>query len=162
MAAYFDLTIHVEPGGYVFARRFTRFVSALTDTEPLIEELVTYVQDALGRAFDSEGASSGSLWAPLSEAYRLWKARHYPGRGILVRTGRLRASLTGSGGDSIRVVAGRRGEVGTNVPYAIFHQGGTSRMPARPIIRLSSKDRAAMTLMVHRYLVDHAAGRLHL
>src|SRR5438132_124465 len=45
--------------------------------------------------FVNEGGSSGAPWAQLSPAYAAWKQQHYPGRGILVRSGALKASLAG-------------------------------------------------------------------
>lgn len=159
---YLDVQITVTPGGDVFQRRFTRFVSELTDLAPLLHEIVDHLHDVFREQFRTEGASTGSVWAPLSESYRRWKVRRYPGRGVLVRTGRLYSSLTRAGGtDAIRKVTARRMEFGTAVPYARFHQTGTRRMPARPIVRLSDANKADLTRMVHRYLVRKAAGRLH-
>ncbi len=159
MARTLDITIRSDPAGEIINRRFTRFVSSLTDLEPLIRQIVDTLEQRFAKAFATEGASSGSMWAPLSAGYRAWKLRAYPGRGILVRTGRLRGSLTSGGGGGIRVITPRRGEIGTAVPYARYHQSGTSRMPARPVIRLSPADREEITRVVHRYLVRASTGR---
>ncbi|HEU4408114.1 MAG TPA: phage virion morphogenesis protein [Polyangiaceae bacterium] len=76
-------------------------------------ELVTLVQ--LG--FRKGRAPDGSAWAPL-------QARD----GQPLRdTGRLMNSFTAKASGSVV-------KVGTNTPYAPYHQEGTSRMPARPML----------------------------
>ena len=160
MARSLDLTITAEPGGTILNRRFTRFVSDLTDLRPVLEEVVDALIETFRDAFRTEGSSSGSSWAPLSEAYRRAKARRYPGRTILIRRGTLYSSLVEGGAGGIREVRSKYAAIGTAVPYARYHQSGTSRMPARPIIRVSAEDRNEITRIVHRYLVKSAAGRL--
>lgn len=54
-----------------------------------------------------------------------------PGHGPAVRTGRLRGSITFELG---RDTLGPWARVGTNVFYAPFVEGGTSRMAARPFL----------------------------
>ena len=87
--------------------------------------------------FTSEGGYSGEKWAPLNPTYAAWKAKHYPGRGILQREGRLFDSLQGSGGDSIIRVTPTGAEFGTKVPYAVYHQAedrGKAPFPRRAVI----------------------------
>lgn len=71
-------------------------------------------------------------WAPLSPSYAAWKATHYPGKTILRRTDRLYASLTSRSPDTVWEVTPRTIRFGTRVPYFVYHQTGTRRMPARP------------------------------
>ncbi len=153
MARSWDLRITLEPDGTVFARRFTRFASDLTDPTGILTQVVERIELIVQEAFATEGARTGSLWAPLSEGYRLWKQRHHPGRQILTATGRMRGSVVGE-------VRGRRGEIGVGTSYAVYHQHGTRRMPQRQILRLSNENRVEIQRLVHRYLVQHAAGRL--
>lgn len=57
---------------------------------------------------------------------------------ILVETGALMASLVSVGGPgNINAVESRGMLFGTDVEYAIFHQDGTSRMPARPPVGMA-------------------------
>lgn len=89
------------------------------------------------RDFALEGQATGPAWAALSPKYAEWKHRHFPGRPILTRSGQLRAALTASDApDSIWRADATSLEVGTSVPYGIYHQRGTHRMPQRPPIRL--------------------------
>jgi len=95
--------------------------------------------------FALEGQSRGSggqfgpgSWAPLSPAYAAWKKRHFPGKLILERTGKMRESLNwqgaslGAGG----VFVPRRDAVtvGTSVAYGKYHQHGTPKMPRREFL----------------------------
>jgi len=73
--------------------------------------------------FDSKVSPDGQAWAPWSPAYAHGKSQK--GRGLLVRTGRLRGSIA-------NFVTGDAVHVGSNVFYGRFHQFGTSKMVARP------------------------------
>ena len=85
--------------------------------------------------FASETDSSGQAWAPLAASTIAKKGHDI----ILVETGALRASLVGVTGDSIRDAGADFGVFGTSDPKAMFHQEGTSRMPARPPVGVSEE-----------------------
>jgi hypothetical protein len=91
-----------------------------------------------GQVRTSLGTFGPGHWAPLSPEYAAWKARHFPDKGILERTGRLRESVRWDGralGQDGYFVPGPRSVFfGTDVPYGRFHQDGTKRMPARPFL----------------------------
>ena len=97
--------------------------------------------DEVGDSFSSRGRSTGTSWAPLSPAYASWKNSAYPGRPLLVLTGRMRDSFRAGSRDLIynRKQQGqgnfghKRLPLGTRVPYAGYHQSGTSKMPRRPL-----------------------------
>lgn len=92
------------------------------------------VAAALERNFDEEGRPR--RWPPLSPAYARWKERHFPGRRILERTGRLRRSIRAA-------IEGNAIVLSTDIPYAAAHQFGVpSRgLPARPFLVLTEDDR---------------------
>ena len=110
-----------------------------------------YMQDVFG----SEGATNGESWAPLSPGYEAQKNRAFPGMPILVRTGNLADSLMGGAG-AVREITPTSLIVGTSIPYAAFHQHGTSRMPMRKIIDVPVEVRWRWAKMVHLYLVEKA------
>lgn len=89
---------------------------------------------AEARQFDAEGGGPHGGWAELSEAYAAWKTEKFPGKPILERTGALREGLTAaSTAFGVRDWSASTFNFGTvNVPYASFHQSGTSKMPVRP------------------------------
>lgn len=108
------------------------------------------VQDYLLRAvadqFSSEGRRFDTPWAPLNPAYRARKARDGYSTQILVRTGRMKGKFMERRGVQ-RTANGIR--LRWNLPpYAIFHQEGTSRMPARPIVKVTPRDEQAIRDMM--------------
>jgi len=81
---------------------------------------------------------SAGKYEDLSEKYKIAKQREvgfiYP---ILFKTGRLGASLLNpSDGEAINHISKTGLELGTNVPYAKFHQsdGARKKMPLRKVV----------------------------
>lgn len=102
-------------------------------------ELSKLLEEHEAQQFDEEGGGPAGTWAPLSEQYAAQKARMYPGKGILERTGTLRAALTGASSFARREWSDDDFAFGTvGVPYASFHQTGTARMPKRPPVDFGS------------------------
>lgn len=102
---------------------------------------ISYVQPLTEFQYDFAAATSlrfgmavsptGELWAELAPE----TIRRKGSDRILVDTGALRASLVEIGGvNNISVVADRGSIYGTSDPKAIWHQFGTRRMPARPMV----------------------------
>jgi phage gpG-like protein len=123
------------------------FGAVLRDLQPFWRDefaprFFAKVQDRFNLQGQSRGPggrfSSGGRWAPLSVDYQKWKERHFPGQPILQRTGVLRDSLVWGGSsvgpDGIFEASPTTVVVGTAVPYGVFHQTGTPKMPARPFI----------------------------
>lgn len=159
MARAITIDVNVTPGGHVFQRAFTRFVSDLADLTPLWDKLAEGLRASTRRNFDTEGANSGTRWHPLSPRYGTWKAKHYPGKPILQRSGVMMRSLTDDGPGGIYETRPSAMAWGTAVPYARWHQDGTTKgLPARPIIRLTDADQEDMTRLVHRFLLESARG----
>jgi len=76
--------------------------------------------------FATEGAAGGSRWPELSSGYAKSKARKFPGRKILQRTGRLRRSLTEDGAEHVATYALRPWAsvtLGTKDTIAAYHTG---------------------------------------
>jgi phage gpG-like protein len=103
--------------------------------------IVRKFREQEARRFSTENAlGPAGKWAALSPGYAAWKAKRYPGAKILERTGALRASLVGDGNGSVVVTLPNAVFIGSNVPYAQYHQTGTGSMPARPPINPSDRD----------------------
>lgn len=111
------------------------------------------------RNFETEGSYVGG-WAALSPDYATWKAAHYPGKGILRRTDALFRSLTfdgaSPGAEGVFVADRESLVIGTAVPYAQYHQRGTSRMLRRAVLFLGQQTRSSMGRLLHRFAVDAA------
>lgn len=138
----------------------TRTLEAISDRITNSREAFDTMGDRLEaaeiRQFDSEGGYGSGGWPALSPAYAAWKAKHYPGAPILVRTGALREDLT-QRPFSIDVVEDRMALFGSAVPYGRFHQGGTDQMPRRRPIELPNSEREEWAKVMQRWIMG--AGR---
>lgn len=97
--------------------------------------LVPVFETAVAAQFDARGRGPvAGAWQALSLKYAAWKAREFPGKGILERTGALREGLTQSSSPyALRDYSSTNFNFGTqNLPYSGYHQLGTARMYARP------------------------------
>lgn len=119
------------------------------------QRVISYVNDEALRQM-THGQRSGD-WKRLSPVYRAQKAKKYPGRPLLVITGRTVRSMTDSRSrDFIEKVkhGGRTMEIGTDYEIAGYHQKGTKRMPARPLFRLTRRVAERMSEIISEALTD--------
>lgn len=149
------------PGQESVRLALSRFSDKVSDFQPYWQD---YFRPAWLRSvtmhYESQGATSGEPWPPLSEAYGAWKQRHWPGMPIGVLSGATRESLTFP--DDANAIWEARPEsltVGTRVPWAYVQQmGAPSRnMPKRPPLRIS--DEFAMTAMRQLQAFGAAAAK---
>lgn len=134
-------------------RAFDTLGKTVSDWRPAWPEIEQIFFRAELEQFNSEGARS-TKWAPLGSKYAKQKARRFPGRKMLVRTGRLKRSLSviGSGGsDQIRDADQTSLTLGSRVDYGIYHQRGTPRMPARRPIEITVRDFGRLTSRMFRF-----------
>lgn len=116
-------------------------------------DFVPVLERAHSIFFAAEQSPTGIPWAPLARS----TVRRKKHSRILVDTGRLLGSLSSSDHtDAIRDIEDRYLAFGTSVPYAIYHQTGTSRMPARPPVGLNE---VILNLLCNR-LADHVVEAL--
>ena len=102
-----------------------------------------------------EGAGVWGSWTPLNPVYAARKLAQGYGTKILVRTGRLKESLTQrSGADAVFEIGPKALAMGTKVPYAGYHQTGTRRMPAREPLRISEVQARHWSRLVHKFLIE--------
>jgi hypothetical protein len=100
--------------------------------------------------FASEGTFSGERWSPLSTPYATWKSIHYPGKPILQATGALRRAAS----MPTRRATPRSLTLTIHDPKISYHQEGTDKMPARPLIfsTLPPIARRELQLVAERYV----------
>ncbi|MFA6690747.1 MAG: phage virion morphogenesis protein [Saccharofermentanales bacterium] len=128
---------------------FRRLQQRLADTQPFMDDIGERVKGSVQRNFDEEGRPQ--KWVPLRFASKVawilrkktfWSKKGYmnkkgkeawAGRKILNDTARLRRSI------SHRAFKNRV-KVSTLVKYAMFHQEGTRKMPARPFLLVQQED----------------------
>ena len=97
------------------------------DFEPTMKKMLPVLEAGEASAFANESTPGGAAWKPLAPATVARKGHSK----ILIETGRLKKSLTGGGGDAVRATSHRGLVFGTSVPYAAYHQSGTTRIPQR-------------------------------
>jgi hypothetical protein len=132
--------------------RLTLFVSDLRPFWPLVVPLFI---EWMREQFESEGAFAGNPWAPLAPAYEAYKAVKYPGKPILQATGALRRAAS----NPSRRVAPTSLTLTIHSDYLGYHQEGTSRMPARPLVfeNLPMIARAQLAGVAERYVREIVA-----
>lgn len=141
-----------EPADII--RFFDRMGSNLVDlTEPLDKYGEYLVTRHIPTQFERQGFPK--RWAQLSEAYRRQKERRYPGRPILVATGRMKEGFRWKARPRSmqiinRVTAGQK----VKIPRWFFHQFGTPHMPAREMLQVTDKDLAVLSGLVWDYVLE--------
>lgn len=146
------------------SRILSRFADGVEDLEPAFEQIADDFLEIEQRQFESEGSSGSGGWQELAPSTRAQKARRYPGRRILVASGRMEKSLTERGGEHIRELSPLELRLGSSVtsdsgfPYPLAHQRGWGNLPTRPPIQLSEANRREWTRFVQRYLVGLVRG----
>lgn len=120
------------------------FVKALLKPDQAEQQQVSNaVREGWRENFSGQRSGDGQSWAALKPStIRERLAGGYPAGPILVRSGHLRASLLNRGASDSYEEVQTTGDgwtllVGTEDRKAIFHEIGTSKMPARPFIALS-------------------------
>jgi phage gpG-like protein len=150
------VALRFESDGFEpFVLLLDRFRQALEHPEPVLTELATYQKEVVNaRVFAQQGSAETGRWVALSPRYAAWKAKVRPGRPILVFDGDLRETMT-SARSGIFEVWDKGFTVGTDLPYARYHQDGTPTMPARPILGRSSKaDNRRMAKILQEFVIN--------
>ena len=148
MSSSFEFNLNGVEG---YSARLRRIRDRASNNPSMFRALAARFKDSERKIFASEGQALGRRWAPLSPDYAAQKARSYPGQPILVRTGRLRDSLTKTPTLRFR---GNTMEIGTNVPYSQYHQNGEGRNPRRKHVGLTIGDQRAWREDVRRYITE--------
>ena len=132
--------------------------------KPCWESIARYVAQVSAVTFMRGGAKEGwAGWAPLSSAYAEHKARVGYTGGILIREGRLRASVCERGSSNfIFRTAARSMSISTSVPYAGYMNRGTRTVPARSLLRLTKTDNKTLTAIIQRFVLSHGGERVNL
>lgn len=150
-----DTEIHFSARGFGKARRQLQAMRRrASDARPAWDTLLTWWVARNVTHFRNRGKRWKTPWAPLADSTLAEKLRlGYP-PDPLVRTGTLRRSLT-ERPLGIERLRPHDMEAGTGVGYASFHQGGTSKMPARPLINARQvRDEGVATTALINWIVD--------
>ncbi len=131
------------------AALFRQLAQRIGDPLPVTQDMARRLEASIQANFDAEGRPD--RWAPLSFAAKV--AWHTGRKSFWTKSGRMTAKgraawarrkvLTDTGRLRRSIVARAfpdRVEVSTRVKYAIFHQAGTRKMPARPFLLVQRDD----------------------
>lgn len=152
------LTAEVD-GDKQFDRSFARFGEQLRDFRQLWPGVITELRKITAEQFAGTGIGPSGKWKPLSKAYGAWKAKAFPGKPILQRTGALINSLTKNTGNSLVQALPDSLTFGSSLPYGGFHQARLprTRLPRRPVFDLTEEHKIRLTRVIQARLVK--AGR---
>lgn len=126
-----------------------------TDYSEVLSDFQHVIAEGEAESFSTETASNGEAWAPLAESTIRRKGHDQ----ILFETGDLMESLIHVGGaGNISEVDSHGSIYGTSVPYAIFHDQGTSRIPARPPVGVSEDRVDQLAEMVAQRTIEAIGG----
>lgn len=107
-----------------------------------------------GQVFASRGGALGQSWPRLSANYAAQKAKRFPGRPPLVRTGIMQRSFT-SNPSAMSVT------IGNNAPWFKYHQSSAPRtkIPRRVMIGVYSGMQSDVTNIIAKALSQKIAKR---
>lgn len=133
------------------ARGFSRFADDVKDLREPFQEIVKDFREIEKKQFSSEGGYGSGGWGPLASSTIEEKQRGGFPLQIMVRTGDLRDVMTGvkSGYEDIKPLEMKI----MMLAIGKYHQTGTKRMPARPLVQLTEADKTRWTKIIHQHLV---------
>jgi phage gpG-like protein len=146
----FTYTLNSEPVENALAG----FQESLADQQPALAAIADDFREMIAQQFASEGRAEGTPWPPLAPATLRRRRGLTP---ILYQTGALLRSLSEPGATGhVEEIEDYSLTLGSRLPYAVFHQTGTRRLPARPIIVLSGARSERWTEIVRREIEQKA------
>lgn len=128
------------------------FQESLAEQSPALRRIADDFRAMMARQFATEGWAEGTPWAERAPSTL---RRRRASTSILYETGALLRSLTEPGAAGhVEELEGYSLTLGSRLPYARYHQTGTRRMPARPLIVLSGARVERWTEIVRRSLEE--------
>lgn len=111
--------------------------------QPVLDDYGAYIVDKhIQNQFKRQGTPK--RWAALSRDYAAWKLANYGRKPILVLTGRMKAGFKWQATARTLVIKNSR-------KYWQYHQDGTDKMPARPVMQIGKRDRDQLIRIAHRH-----------
>lgn len=155
-------SIEIE-GEKQFDRAFNRVENHIEDLTPVWREVQREFFDIEQEQFSSQGAKGAhGKWAELSPAYEEIKLSKYGSialiGGILYATGEMRESLTRNAKHTVAHFNKQEAAFGTDLPYPVFHQKGTSKMPMRKPIDFSDDQKRRTQKTIQKSLLKLIRG----
>lgn len=131
---------------------FLRMSAHAENMNPVLLHIVRDFRSTMTRQFDTAGRELGTPWPALSRRTIEDKAREHRDPRILHRTRRLRKSFT-QGTEGYRFLSPTTIEIGSRVPYAEYHQHGTTKMPMRKLFEANQEVSTRWRNMLQHWLM---------
>jgi phage gpG-like protein len=145
MAGSTVVTIRIE-GMEAVSSKLKRLSSRASDMAPVMGDIGKYLSRFFSsEVFASRGAVIGERWQPLNARYAVRKAKRYPGRPPLVRTGLMQRSFRYASGATFA-------RVSNSAPYFDYHQLGGSRIPERVMMKVDEARTREIGRLVEKFL----------
>jgi phage gpG-like protein len=137
--------------------RLERIGGRMRNWQPVLDEFGQYlVEQHIPRQFKAQGTPR---WAKLSARYARWKLQHYGRQPILIASGAMSKGFRWQATKrTLRVINQVSAGQGGGEPRWAYHQNGTSRMPARPMVQLTPKDYELLHTYAAAYLMTEQGG----
>lgn len=144
-----DIVVSIQ-GDKELIAKLDRFGVSILDLSKSMDEIGRYLTGFFsGEVFASRGGVIGKSWAPLDDDYAAAKARRFPGRPPLVRSGLMQR------GFKHRSTA-LTSRIHNEAPYFDYHQAGTSKMPARVMMHMDETRARAVVALI----TDDITGKM--
>jgi phage gpG-like protein len=138
-------------GGQNAQKRMLAISNRLKDLTGGFEAIHVDYLDTMMEVFSSEGKPR--KWDRLSEPYGSIKSSILPNAKILEVSGRLRDSFGENGSQGqVKEINPLSAKFGSSIPYAIYHQYGTSKMPSRPPIQKSNDNASRWNKIMTKWI----------
>lgn len=141
-------------------RAFNRLDGFIADLRNFAPAVAAWFYRNEAEQFETEGTVGASgRWAPLSPAYARFKVVAFPGETILRATGHMNESLTSPEAlDAIYIPEPDQITIGTQDPKALAHHRGLGRLPSRPVVSHSERQKRELQKDLQRQLVRFTRG----
>jgi phage gpG-like protein len=152
------LSVEITAFGDTIVRRdLLRFAANLEVPIAALEIAGVVLREAVEQQFDTEGRHGSGGWKPLAASTVTEKAKKGLAPEILQATGRLKDSLTRRfDPEHVERLSPDSLTFGSLVPYGIFHQTGTSRMPQRQPVALTEGDKVRLVKEMQAVLIGRS------
>lgn len=146
----------LDAGGKELEEQVTAMEARMSSMIVPLTEVVEAFHKIESEIFTSDGGSHP--WAELAQPTIDYKEFYSYPEQTLWRTMDLMESLIG-GDNGVKIITPFEAVVGTNVPYAQYHQEGTETMPERQIIPDEATMLTLLVLAVESYLFTGVAAK---
>lgn len=156
------MTVRIDVTGFGVersVRAINDVAGRAVDLYPVMLYIAEDFERVMEEQFETEGASTGSEWAPLSEEWWDHKVSVGKDHGTLQYNRNLVDSLTNSSAPgAVRDVSSDEVTMGTSIWYGAFHIYGTHKMPRRNFMRIPANTQRHWVAVLNRYVMT---GRMY-